>query len=96
MHHALTQVLKLVFIRNPSGHKNENKVSMKQYHCDENSEVFFSGARCKNDLHMVQLMPLPPPSSPASLKSGLVFTFLVLATPVVLEKRPLNRCLSEE
>jgi len=41
MHHALTQVLKLVFIRNPSGHKNENKVSMKQYHCDENSAVFF-------------------------------------------------------
>ena len=34
-------------------------------------------------LHMVQLMPLPPPppSSLASFKSRLDFTFLVLAFP---------------
>ena len=37
--------------------------------------------RGANDLHMVQLMPLPPPSSLASLKSRMVFTFLVPAYP---------------
>ena len=45
------------------------------------------GAGC---LHMVQLMPLHPktPSSLASFKSRLVLSFLVLAYPGVLEKRP--------
>jgi len=33
------------------------------------------------------------PPSFASLKSGLVFTFLVLAYQVVLKQRPLNGCL---
>jgi len=42
-----------------------------------------------NDLHMVQLMPLPPHPL-ASLKSNLVLTFLLPAYQVVLVKRPLN------
>jgi len=37
--------------------------------------------RCVNDLHMVQLMPLPPPWSLAPLKSRMVFTFPVPAYP---------------
>jgi len=45
------------------------------------------GANC---LHIVKLMPLPSqtPSSLASFKSRLVFTFWL--TQVVPEKRPLN------
>jgi len=35
--------------------------------------------RGANDFHMVQLMPLPPPLALASLKSRMVFTFLVPA-----------------
>jgi len=41
-----------------------------------------------NDLHMVQLMPLPPPLSLASLKPRLVEPFWCSLTQVVLEKRP--------
>ena len=41
-------------------------------------------------MHVVQLMPLPSPSSLASFKHQNVLTFLVPAYPVVLEKRPLN------
>jgi len=36
--------------------------------------------RGANDLHVVQLMPLPPPSSHAPVKSRIV-TFLVPAYP---------------
>ena len=39
-------------------------------------------------------MPLPPPSSLASLKSRLVRAFRRRLIQVVLEKRPLNGCLS--
>jgi len=43
-----------------------------------------------NDLHMVQLMPLPPIISCSSkIKNGLPFWCRL--TQVVLEKRPLNR-----
>jgi len=47
-------------------------------------------------LRMVQLMPLHPktPSSVASVKSRLVLPFWYQLTQVVLEKRPLNRCIS--
>ena len=43
------------------------------------------------DLHMAQLMPLPPTVSCFS-KIQIGFTFLVLAHPVVPEKGPLNVC----
>ena len=48
-----------------------------------------------NCLHMVQLMPLhlKTPSSLASFKSRLVFTFLVSAYPG-WKKSPLNGCSS--
>ena len=51
------------------------------------------GADC---LRMVQLMPLQPktPSSLASFKSRLVLPFGYRLTHIVLEKRPLNRCIS--
>ena len=51
------------------------------------------GADC---LHMVQLMSLHPktPSSLASFKSRLVLPFWYRFTPVVLEKRRLNKCSS--
>jgi len=46
-----------------------------------------------NDLHMVQLMPLPPIISCSSkIQNGLPFWRWL--TQVVLEKRPLNRCTS--
>jgi len=48
-----------------------------------------------NDLHVVQLMPLPLPSSPASLKPRMVISFWCQLTQVVLEKRllkALNGC----
>ena len=47
------------------------------------------GADC---LHMVQLLPLHPKTSPslASFKSRLVLPFWYHVTQVVLEKRPLN------
>ena len=41
--------------------------------------------RGANDLHVVQLMPLPP-TSLATVKSRMVYL------SGVLEKRPLNRC----
>ena len=47
------------------------------------------GADC---FHMVQLMPLPSPSSLASFKFRLVVPFWYLRTEVFLAKRPLNRC----
>jgi len=47
-----------------------------------------------NDLHIAHLLPLPPPSSLASLKSKLVLPFWWRLTQVVLEKRPWNGCLS--
>jgi len=53
--------------------------------------------RGANDLHMVQLMTLPLPSSLAWLKSRLHYRFNPSGTgfaQVVLEKRLLNRCLS--
>jgi len=40
-----------------------------------------------NDLHMAQLMPLPPR---ASLKSRLVLPFWCRISGFVMEKRPLN------
>jgi len=43
---------------------------------------------------MVQLMPLPNPSSLASFKSGLVSPFWCRLTQDVLEKRSLNGCSS--
>jgi len=43
-------------------------------------------------LHVVQVMPLPPPSSLASLKSRMVLHFWYRLTQAVLEKRPLNEC----
>jgi len=43
-----------------------------------------------SDLHIVQLMPLPP----FFIKIQIGLTFLVPAYPVVLEKRPLNGCVS--
>jgi len=45
------------------------------------------------DLHMAQLMPLPLTVS-CSSKIEIGFTFLVLAYPGFLEKRPLNGCYS--
>jgi len=52
------------------------------------------GANC---LHMVQLMPLhsKTPSSLASFKSRLVLPFWYRLAQVVLEKRPLNECISQ-
>jgi len=53
------------------------------------------GADC---LHMVQSMP-PHPKTPSSLawfKSRLVLPFWYQLTQVVLEKRPLNGCSSEQ
>jgi len=49
------------------------------------------GANC---LHMVQLMPLPSPSSLASCKSRQVLPFCYWLIHVVLEKRSLNGCSS--
>ena len=49
--------------------------------------------RGANDLHMVQLMPLPPNISCSSkIENGL--PFWCRFTQVVLEKRPLNGCSS--
>jgi len=46
-----------------------------------------------NDLHMIQLMPLPPHHLKiASLKFRMVLPFWSWRTQVVLEKRPLNGC----
>jgi len=42
--------------------------------------MFICLERYANDLHMVQLMPLPPPSSLAPVKSRMVYD-LVLAYP---------------
>ena len=54
--------------------------------------------RGANDLHVVQLMPLPPimASFLALLKSRIVYLlpFWCRLNQVVLEKRPLNRCNS--
>ena len=52
------------------------------------------GANC---LHMVQLMPLhsKTPSSLASFESRLVLPFWYRLAQVVLEKRPLNECISQ-
>jgi len=44
------------------------------------------------DLHMAQLMPLPPNVS-ASVKSRLVLPFWYRLTRVVPEKGPLNGCM---
>jgi len=48
--------------------------------------------RGANDLPMVQLMPMPPPSSLAPVKSRMVY--LMPAYPGYLGKRPLNGCSS--
>jgi len=53
--------------------------------------VVLSGAGADR-LQMVQLTPLPSPSSLASFKSRLVIPFWYRLTQVVLEKRPLNGC----
>ena len=45
-----------------------------------------------NDLYMVQLMPLPPPSSFAPVKSRMVY-LSGAGLPRLLEKRPLNGCI---
>ena len=69
---------------------------MKQYHCDENSAVFFFWSE------MQKWFAYGPADATATsiiscfIKIRIGFTFLVPATPVVLEKRPLNRYLSEE
>jgi len=55
--------------------------------------VVLSGAGADR-LQMVQLMPLPSPSSLASFRSRLVIPFWYRLTQVVLEKRPLNGCSS--
>ena len=48
--------------------------------------------RSGNDLHMVQLMPLPPHHLCFSkIQNGLSFWYR--PTQVVLEKRPLNDCV---
>ena len=48
--------------------------------------------RSANDLHMVQLMPLPPHHLCYSkIQNGLSFWYR--PTQVVLEKRPLNDCV---
>jgi len=44
---------------------------------------------------MVQLMPLPPPSSLAILKTRMVKPFWCQLTLVVLEKKPLHGRLSQ-
>ena len=44
------------------------------------------------DLHMAQLMPLPPTVSCFS-KIQIGFTFLVQAHPGSLDKGPLNGCM---
>jgi len=46
-----------------------------------------------NDLHMVQLMPLPPPSSLAPVKSGMVYLSGAYL-PRLSWNRPLNGCSS--
>ena len=46
------------------------------------------------DLHIVQLMPLPLSLSLASVKSRLVLPFWYRLTQVVLDKGPLNGCVS--
>ena len=53
------------------------------------------GADC---LHMVQPMPLHPktPSSHVSFESRLVLPFWYRLTQVVLERRPLNGCISNK
>jgi len=56
--------------------------------------VFICLEQGANDLHMVQLMPLPPHRIFASLKPRLVKPFWCRLTKVVLEKRPLNGCLT--
>ena len=51
--------------------------------------------RGADDLHIVNLMPLPPhplPSSFVSLKSRMVLPFWFLLTQVVSGKRLLNEC----
>jgi len=50
--------------------------------------------RGANDLHMVQLMPLPTPSSLASLKTRLVLPFWCRVARAVLVKRMLDGCHS--
>ena len=48
--------------------------------------------RSANDLHMVQLMPLPPHHLCLSkIQNGLSFWYRPIQ--VVLEKRPLNACV---
>ena len=48
-----------------------------------------------NDLHMVQLMPLPPHHLCFSkIQNGLSFWYR--PTQVVLEKRPLNDCVCDQ
>jgi len=44
-----------------------------------------------NDLHMVPLMPLPPPSSLAPVKSRMVY-LSGASLPRLSSKRPLNGC----
>ena len=52
--------------------------------------------RDANDLHMVQLMPLPPIISffiKIQIGFSLVLPFWCQLTQVVVEKRPLNKCV---
>jgi len=61
--------------------------------CDE-VLMWFCLEQGADRLQMVQLMPLPSPSSLASFKSRLVIPFWYRLSQVVLEKRPLNGCSS--
>jgi len=65
--------------------------------CKKSSDevlAWFSLERGANDLHMIQLMPLPLHHLFFSLKSSKVLRFWYQLTQVVLEKRPLNGCIS--
>jgi len=44
-----------------------------------------------HDLHMIQLMPLPPTIS-SFIKNRMILPFWCWLTQVVLDQRPLNRC----
>jgi len=55
--------------------------------------VVFCLEQRANDLHIIQLMPLSPPLSVASLKSRMALPFWCQLIQIVLEKSPLNECV---